>query len=166
MAGILTISMLVKFQGGGYVPLKTFPGHLGRRFHQVSTVLFDLAMRDAGISLTPVQYAALVVVRDNPEIDQATLAGLIAYDRTTIGGVVDRLVEKGYISRSTSSQDRRSKLLTVSEEGTKIIEAAGPYVQQAQERLVESLDADEIQQLTSLMEKVVDALGDLSRSSR
>lgn len=146
--------------------LKSWPGHLGRRFHQVSTVLFDLEMRAAGISLTPVQYAALVVVRDNPEIDQATLAGLIAYDRTTIGGVVDRLVEKGYLERSNSALDRRSKLLTVSDAGIAIIRQAGPYVQRAQERLVASLDASEQQELMRLLEKIVDDLGDLSRSSR
>ena len=31
----------------------------------------------------------------NPGVDQATLAGLIAFDRTTITGVVERLTQKG-----------------------------------------------------------------------
>lgn len=146
--------------------LKTLPGHLGRRFHQVSTVLFDLEMRAAGIALTPVQYAALVTVHENPGIDQATLAGLIAYDRTTIGGVLDRLVDKGYVERASSAQDRRAKLLTVSEQGKSIIDQAAPLVERAQKRLVESLTAKETQELMRLLEKVVDTLGDLSRSSR
>lgn len=146
--------------------LKTLPGHLGRRFHQVSTVLFDLEMRAAGIALTPVQYAALVTVRDNPGIDQATLAGLIAYDRTTIGGVLDRLVDKGYVERASSAQDRRAKLLTVSPQGKAIIDLAAPLAERAQKRLVESLTAEEAQELMRLLEKVVDTLGDLSRSSR
>lgn len=146
--------------------LNAMPGHLARRFHQISTALFDVEMRKAGLSLTPVQYAALVAVQDNPEVDQATLAGLIAYDRTTIGGVVDRLVEKGFVTRQNSVADRRSKLLTVTSEGERTIELAQPHVRQAQERLVQGLSRAEVEQLIRLMEKIVEASGDVSRTSR
>jgi hypothetical protein len=64
--------------------LKHLPGHLARRFHQISSTLFDLEMSRAGLGLTSVQFAALVAVRDNPSIDQATLAGMIAYDGRTV----------------------------------------------------------------------------------
>jgi DNA-binding MarR family transcriptional regulator len=158
--------MLVNLTGDVHVLLKSLPGHLARRFHQVSTVLFDLEMRKAEISLTPVQYAALVTIRDNPGIDQATLAGLIAYDRTTIGGVIDRLAEKGYVTRISSDTDRRAKLVSVSDVGLAIIEQVTPLVGDAQNRLVASLSPEERAQLTALMEKVITDLGDLSRSSR
>jgi DNA-binding MarR family transcriptional regulator len=145
--------------------LKEYPGHLARRLHQMSTLLFDLEMRKADLPLTPVQYAALVTVRDNPKVDQATLASLISYDRTTIGGVVDRLVDKGFINRISSDLDRRSKLLTVSDLGKDIIEKADPAVERAQARLVQGLTPSERDQLVVLMEKVVSELGELSRSN-
>lgn len=92
-----------------HMTVGSLPGHLARRFHQLSTALFDLEMRRSEIDLTPVQYAALVTVEDNPAIDQATLASLIAYDRTTTGGVVDRLVDKhlvttGYLGKRPAFQ--------------------------------------------------------------
>lgn len=146
--------------------LKAMPGHLARRFHQISNALFDLETREAGLSLTPVQYAALVAVRDNPAIDQATLASLIAYDRTTIGGVVDRLMEKGFIGRCTSDADRRAKLLTLLDEGARILSVADPVVRRSQERLVQCLEPEEIEQLNTLLEKVVNSLGDVSRNRR
>jgi DNA-binding MarR family transcriptional regulator len=158
--------MLVNLTGDVHVVLKTMPGHLARRFHQVSTVLFDLEMRKAGISLTAVQYAALITIRDNPKIDQATLAGLIAYDRTTIGGVVDRLVEKGFVTRVSSDIDRRAKLLSVSEAGLDIIAQTTPMVEACQSRLVAALSPEEQAQLTTLLGKVITDLGDISRSSR
>jgi DNA-binding MarR family transcriptional regulator len=148
------------------VNLRSMSGHLARRFHQISNALFDLEMKEAGLSLTPVQYAALVAVRDNPGVDQATLAGLIAYDRTTIGGVVDRLVEKGCMARCTSEADRRAKLLTLLAEGTRILSIADAVVQRSQERLVGALNPSEIKQLNALMEKVVASLGDVSRTGR
>lgn len=70
------------------------PGHLARRFQQIAVAVFLAEVEDAGFDLTPVQYAALATIKANPGLDQVTLAGLIAYDRTTITGVVDRLVQK------------------------------------------------------------------------
>ncbi|HZD92122.1 MAG TPA: MarR family transcriptional regulator, partial [Pseudolabrys sp.] len=81
------------------------PGHLARRFQQIAVAVFHAEMEKAGFDLTPVQYAALGAVATRPGIDQATLAGLIAYDRTTIGGVVDRLVQKGLLVREASNRD-------------------------------------------------------------
>src|SRR6185436_1897565 len=80
------------------------PGHLARRFQQIAVAVFLAEVEGAGYDLTPVQYAALTAVGANPGVDQVTLAGLIAYDRTTITGVVDRLVLKGHITRQESSR--------------------------------------------------------------
>jgi DNA-binding MarR family transcriptional regulator len=146
--------------------LKHLPGHLARRFHQISSTLFDLEMSRAGLGLTSVQFAALVAVRDNPSIDQATLAGMIAYDRTTIGGVVDRLVEKRMVERFTDPADRRCKRLQLTLEGGDALVRAEPLVSKSQDELVSSLTASEKEQLLALLQKVVDALGDVSRTSR
>ncbi len=81
------------------------PGHLARRFQQIAVAVFLAEVADAGFDLTPVQYAALATIKANPGLDQVTLAGLIAYDRTTITGVIDRLVQKGLVERRASSRD-------------------------------------------------------------
>ena len=77
--------------------INEMPGHLARRFQQIAVAVFLAEVEGAGYDLTPVQYAALAAVGANPGVDQVTLAGLIAFDRTTITGVVDRLVQKGLI---------------------------------------------------------------------
>ena len=93
------------------------PGHLARRFQQIAVAVFLAEVEEAGFDLTPVQYAALSAIRTNPGIDQVTLAGLIAYDRTTITGVVDRLAQKGLLVRNPSSRDRRARELQITEAG-------------------------------------------------
>jgi DNA-binding MarR family transcriptional regulator len=113
-----------------------------------------------------VQFAALVTVRDNPCLDQATLAGIIAYDRTTIGGVVDRLVDKGLVTRVTSDTDRRARVLTASDQGIAMIDRAEPAMRRTQELLVDDLDRKEAIELMRLMGRVVDALGEVTRASR
>jgi hypothetical protein len=65
------------------------PGHLIRRAQQVSTALFtdECAVFD----LTALQYAPLCVIESNPDVDATRLSSLIAFDRSTIGDVVERM---------------------------------------------------------------------------
>ena len=97
------------------------PGHLARRFQQIAVAVFLAEVEEAGFDLTPVQYAALATIKANPGLDQVTLAGLIAYDRTTITGVIDRLVQKGLAERRASSRDRRARELEITEEGRRTL---------------------------------------------
>ena len=117
--------------------LYEMPGHLIRRAQQISTALFT---DECGVfDLTSVQYAALCAIKANPNVDATRLSALIAFDRSTIGDVVERLESKGWISRRSSPQDRRIKLLRLSPAGTKLLVQVGPAVRRVQERLLAPL---------------------------
>ena len=88
-------------------------GHLIRRLHQRSTQAFALRTQAAGFDLTSVQFAALDAIQAHPASDQASIAELIAYDRATIGGVIDRLEQKGWVHRVVSAKDRRARELSL-----------------------------------------------------
>ena len=101
--------------------LYDLPGHLIRRMHQISVSAFAAETKAAGFDLTPMQFAALCMLEENPGIEQATLAGLVAIDRATIGGVVARLETRGLLERSVSRTDRRARVLTLTEIGAALL---------------------------------------------
>jgi DNA-binding MarR family transcriptional regulator len=140
------------------------PGHLIRRFQQIAVAVFHAEAEAAGYDLTPVQYAALAAISTNPGIDQVTLAGLIAYDRTTITGVVDRLAHKGMIERNASSRDRRARELTITTEGIRTLEGITPAVEAAQKTMVRGLSTDEVEELMRLLRKATASGNELSRA--
>jgi DNA-binding MarR family transcriptional regulator len=140
------------------------PGHLARRFQQIAVAVFLAEVGEAGFDLTPVQYAALAAVKMNPGIDQVTLAGLIAYDRTTITGVVDRLVQKGLLARQASLRDRRARELQITEAGKRTLRAVTPAVEAAQRTLLRGLTAREGAELMRLLRKAIAAGNELSRA--
>lgn len=140
------------------------PGHLARRFQQIAVAVFLAEVGEAGFDLTPVQYAALASIKVNPGIDQATLAGLIAYDRTTITGVVDRLVQKNLLERRASSRDRRARELEITDEGKRTLRAITPAVEEAQRLMLRGLSAKEAAELMRLMRKAIAAGNELSRA--
>jgi MarR family transcriptional regulator, temperature-dependent positive regulator of motility len=140
------------------------PGHLARRFQQIAVAVFLAEVEEVGYDLTPVQYAALAAINDNPGIDQVTLAGLIAYDRTTITGVVDRLVQKGLVARNESSRDRRARELKITDAGRRTFRAITPAVEAAQRIMMRGLTEKEAKELVRLLQKAIAAGNELSRA--
>lgn len=140
------------------------PGHLARRFQQIAVAVFLAEVGGAGFDLTPVQYAALAAISANPSIDQVTLAGLIAYDRTTITGVIDRLVQKGLVERNASSRDRRARELQITADGKRTLRAITPAVESAQQIMLRGLTQTESEELMRLMRKAIAAGNELSRA--
>ena len=141
-------------------------GHLIRRLNQISVSVFTEKINDAGYDLTPVQFAAMVTLQANPGIDQASLAGLIAYDRVTIGGVVDRLEQKGFIRREVNARDRRAKELHLTEMGEKTLETISPVIAKLQNDILCGLDSSERSQLIRLLEKATIGANSLSRAPK
>ncbi len=140
------------------------PGHLVRRLQQVSVSLFAQRMEAAGVDLTSVQYAALKAIQSHPMIDQATLAGAIAYDRTTIGGVIDRLESKGLVRRELSPSDRRVRQLVLEAAGERLIGHLQTYVQDVQVALLAPLSEDERQSFMRLLQKLTRENNEHSRA--
>ena len=121
-------------------------------------------MKNVGLDLTSPQFAALSMISEYPRIDQATLAGLIAFDRATIGGVVDRLVSKGFVERLTNPKDRRAKVLTLTQSGQATLAQLLPIVQKSQDDLLPSLTEAEKAEFLRLAAKIADAGNALSRA--
>lgn len=140
------------------------PGHLIRRMNQISVAIFIEEASRAGFDLTPVQYAALDAIRAREALDQATLASMIAYDRVTIGGVVDRLVAKGLVRRETSRRDRRARELYLTEKGREVFVSMTPVVERIQDLMLESLEDDERRTLVALLKKLTKARNESARA--
>lgn len=146
--------------------LSEMPGHLIRRLNQISVAHFAHRMAEAGLDLTSVQFAALLTMAGRPGIDQATLAGLIAYDRVTIGGVVDRLVAKGLVLREVSPRDRRARVLELSPAGRETLAAARPVAEAVQGDILEGLAGPERETFLALLRKTTEAGNSHSRAPR
>lgn len=115
------------------------PGHLIRRVQQIAVAVF---MREcAAYDITPVQYAALVAIRENPGLDATRISALISFDRSTIGNVLERLETKGVIERSANPDDKRVKILHLSAKGARLLRDVEPAVARAQERILAPLPA-------------------------
>ena len=121
-------------------------------------------MKAEGIDLTSPQFAALTILDENPGIDQATLAGMIALDRPTIGGVIERLAGKGLVERRTNEADRRAKRLKRTQHGKDMVKRMRPLVIATQAKTLDGLTEEEKEQFTVLADKITQLHNDQSRA--
>lgn len=135
--------------------LTDMPGHLIRRLNQHSTAIFQHHLKAAGHDITSVQFSTLKTLMDRPGLDQATLAGLIVYDRATIGGVVKRLEQKGLVQRDANAQDRRAFQLSLTPAGRTLLEDVTPLVHGLQGDILAHLTGPERDSLVALMHKAL-----------
>ena len=137
------------------------PGYLFRRMQQIAVAVFVEECR--AFDLTPVQYASLVAIHTHPGIDATRLSAVIAFDRSTLGNVIERLEAKKLIERKPSPQDKRVKLLYLTKSGATVLRDIMPAVDRAQARLLQPLKAADRKTLMALLGRLVDLNNEASR---
>jgi len=139
----------------GNLKIHHMAGHLIRRLHQVSTHTFAQRMQVTGVDLTQVQFAAMDAIATYPGIDQAGVAEKIAYDRATIGGVIDRLEQKGLVNRRVAEEDRRARVLRLTKKGERLLDKILPVVTDLQEDILPGLTEGERVRFLKLAGKAI-----------
>ncbi|OKO88764.1 transcriptional regulator [Bradyrhizobium sp. NAS80.1] len=137
------------------------PGYLFRRMQQIAVSIFMEECK--AFDLTPVQYAALIAIHTHPGIDATRLSAVIAFDRSTLGSVIERLQVKDYIERKPAPEDKRIKLLYLTKSGAAILREIIPVVERAQARMLEPLKPADRKVLMGLLVQLVDLNNEASR---
>ena len=139
----------------------TAPGYLFRRMQQIAVSIFVEECK--AFDLTPVQYAALIAIHTHPGIDATRLSAVIAFDRSTLGNVIERLEAKGLIERQPSPDDKRVKLLYLTRSGAALLRVIAPSVDRAQARMLQPLKPADRKTLMTLLSQLVDLNNEASR---
>ena len=137
------------------------PGYLFRRMQQIAVAIFMEECRE--YDLTPVQFAALVAIHTHPGIDATRLSAVIAFDRSTLGNVIERLETKQYIERKPSREDKRIKLLYLTRSGATLLRDIMPSVEHAQAQMLRPLKQADRKTLMALLTQLVDLNNEASR---
>ena len=132
--------------------LESQAGFLLRRAHQRASAIFNRHFQDAGLS--PVQFAALVKIRDEGRVSQNQLGRLIHMDPATIMGVVTRLATRDLICRVQNPSDRRMTVLGITSVGLKLVEECEAHGLHVTEETLAPLSEAERETFLSLLAKL------------
>ena len=88
-------------------------------------------------------YIVLTALDRTPIRTQSALAQAIGADKTRIIPTLDELQQQGYIERVPDPDDRRARLLAITESGRRIKDAVQVDIQRGEERWLGQLSAND-----------------------
>ena len=139
------------------------------RAEQLNTLFMSIAfagrasaddwVRNSG--LTRQQGFALGYIEENQHrgVMARELSQMSGTTPASVASLLQGLEERGYITRTPSPSDSRVKLLSVTAEGSRLIEGFEEEMAAAQVRLFNGLSTTEQEQLASLLERIVETAG-------
>ncbi|KRB85372.1 MarR family transcriptional regulator [Sphingomonas sp. Root710] len=129
-------------------------GGLFLRIHR----LVDRRMAAEGASLARTKL--LLYLQKHGPCRAADIAELLGATPRTITEAIDGLEREGLAVRTPHPTDRRAKLVSITANGERIIEATEPLRAQLADMIFERLDQGERDQLTAILAKLSEALND------
>ncbi|MGW0823236.1 MarR family winged helix-turn-helix transcriptional regulator [Streptomyces sp. NPDC002845] len=130
-------------------------GYLLYRLGLRSGQLFNASLQESGLRLR--HYALLRFLTTSPGALQRELSASLGYDPSAIVGLVDDLEKLGFVERRPSPDDRRSRIIVLTEDGRAFLRDSDEAGQRATNELLQPLDATERGMLHSLLQKLAES---------
>ena len=137
------------------------PGFLIRRAHQIAVSIF---MEETGeLGITNRQYGILLLLKQQPGLDQISVAKLLGLDRSTTGMVLTKLEQDGLVARYVGDHDRRRLRLKLTRAGERMLARLAEPARRAQARVLSAFTAKERDEFLRLLDKFNMAFNDSTR---
>ena len=119
--------------------------------------------QEAGALLSPSQAAALTTIERHGPLTPSELAERERVQRPTVTRVLARLEEAGLVDRAADPQDRRSSLVSISEDGRALLESARARKDAYLARRIEALepaDRAALERAAAILERMLEEGGE------
>lgn len=102
--------------------------------------------------LTPPQFALLSFLWQQDGLTQVELSEKGQIDRSTLGGLIDRLERNGLLERRQHPQDRRAYRIYLTEQGKAMESTLSACAERSLKKFTAGLNDDEIKELRRMLE--------------
>ena len=108
----------------------------------------------AHLKLIGLERRIILILQDQPNISQVTLAEAIEQEPQTLTRVLDRLEEKNLIQKTPGKKDRRAKYLSLTTKGKKLYQKIMGIADTLRPTILAEISSKEISQLSKTLEKI------------
>lgn len=128
--------------------------HVFKRFNESQNIHLS------AFGLNSTSWLALIMMHATPgnALNPCELSEAMISSRTNITRLADELVEKGWVERSASGEDRRKVVLSLTDAGRDLVESVLPHQWQYYREMWSCFSPGEIATFEALMRKLLDRL--------
>lgn len=111
-------------------------------------------IKAAGFDITIDQWMVLKTLNENSEITQQQIGELVFKDYASITRIIELLVQKHYISRSSHKEDRRRFYLAITAKGKKILQQLQPIINKNRSIALKGISEKDIYTLRAYLDTI------------
>ena len=137
-------------------------GHLLAICGKLCKQRMDQKLRQYGV--TPAQAHMILYLiqaeqtEETGEMSQREMGRRLQIKAPTVNGLVERLEEKGFLTRAPGRRDNRCRCLTVTEQGRRLEAEMHQCIEQTEEMMFRDFTAEETAQLRCLLDRMIENL--------
>lgn len=128
-------------------------GHWIKRFYLLSVREMELALSPYGLGRT--QWYILFHVDDAGTLLQRELQSVLNVESATLTPLVSALVKKAWLRQQPSSKDRRSKILSLTTEGSEHFHSIPNPILRARQKALAGINAKAIEDALKVLQQAV-----------
>ena len=139
-------------QGLDHSKLTTLVGYVASRAAFVLRKDFERSLGPLGLKV--LDYSLMVLVASNAEVNQKQLGEALDISAPNMAITIDRLVERGWVGRVRSTQDRGAMIIHLTAAGRELVKRAQKIAATMEEQSLAVLSPAERALLVELLAKV------------
>ena len=131
-------------------------GFLLERTTRIIKLHFHQLFKSNGLDITPEQWVVLDILSKHNELTQKEIAAQSFKDAPSISRILDGLINKEMISKTTLETDRRITVVTLTEKGVQLVKNIYPKVENLRAMGIEGLPVADLDTMINTMNKIFD----------
>ena len=129
-------------------------GFLLERTTRIAKLGFTKAFKNLGVDITPEQWIVIDTINKNGTMSQKSIGQLSFKNAPTISRIIDNLVKKGLVDRIGEKGDRRKTSISITAEGSKLIDRCQAEVDRLRNLSWEGLSDSDYEDFTKILDKI------------
>jgi len=135
-------------------------GFLLESIHNHYIVYMTKKLKDRDLTLT--QAYIILILYNEKNLNQETIASILNINEVTATREISSLEDNGYVSRRVDENDKRRKIVTLTESGKKMVKTITDYSHDNEKIINEFVSPEELHMLRVLMKKLLVSINELN----
>jgi DNA-binding MarR family transcriptional regulator len=107
-----------------------------------------------GLGLRSRHYTVLVAVNERGGLSQRELSEILDIDPSAVVAIIDELQGAGHVCRTAHPEDRRTKMVVLTDTGRGVLARIAPLSTAVDEQILAALNPDEREQFVDMLRRV------------
>jgi DNA-binding MarR family transcriptional regulator len=144
------------------IPATYIAGAIQSRSYKVLQRYLEESLKEFGLTVN--EWKVLGIIESNPFISLSSICSELEVELPYITDLVNKLVDKGLLTKTSSQEDKRSKVLLLSNKAKQVLPQTDESIRKVMRELLFGISIDELKTYLKVLETLIENDKKISQS--